>query len=100
MTTRTAAWLVAVLMGCRPILAGHSLGGEELSSVGSRHPEKVVGLQVAEIDKATEAQASAFEKGLPHARVVRIANAGHDVYRTNEADVLREMDSFIGALKP
>jgi pimeloyl-ACP methyl ester carboxylesterase len=28
----------------RPVLAGHSLGGEELSSVGSRHPEKVAGL--------------------------------------------------------
>jgi len=28
----------------KPILAGHSLGGEELSSIGSRHPEKVAGL--------------------------------------------------------
>jgi non-heme chloroperoxidase len=28
----------------KPVLAGHSLGGEELSSVGSRHPEKVAGL--------------------------------------------------------
>jgi non-heme chloroperoxidase len=28
----------------RPVLAGHSLGGEELSSVGSRHPERVAGL--------------------------------------------------------
>lgn len=28
----------------RPVLAGHSLGGEELSSVGSRHPELVAGL--------------------------------------------------------
>jgi len=28
----------------RPILAGHSIGGEELSSIGSRHPEKVAGL--------------------------------------------------------
>jgi non-heme chloroperoxidase len=28
----------------RPILVGHSLGGEELSSVGSRHPEKIAGL--------------------------------------------------------
>lgn len=28
----------------RPVLAGHSLGGEELSSIGSRHPEKVAGL--------------------------------------------------------
>jgi pimeloyl-ACP methyl ester carboxylesterase len=28
----------------RPVLAGWSMGGEELSSVGSRHPEKVAGL--------------------------------------------------------
>src|SRR6266702_3436669 len=28
----------------RPVLVGHSLGGEELSSVGSRHPERVAGL--------------------------------------------------------
>jgi pimeloyl-ACP methyl ester carboxylesterase len=28
----------------RPVLAGHSLGGEELSSVGSRHPQRVAGL--------------------------------------------------------
>ena len=28
----------------RPVLVGHSLGGQELSSIGSRHPEKVAGL--------------------------------------------------------
>lgn len=28
----------------RPVLVGHSIGGEELSSVGSRHPEKIAGL--------------------------------------------------------
>ncbi len=28
----------------RPVLAGHSIGGEELSSIGSRHPEKISGL--------------------------------------------------------
>jgi pimeloyl-ACP methyl ester carboxylesterase len=27
-----------------PVLAGHSVAGEELSSIGSRHPEKVAGL--------------------------------------------------------
>lgn len=27
-----------------PVLVGHSLGGQELSSVGSRHPEKIAGL--------------------------------------------------------
>ena len=28
----------------RPVLVGHSIGGEELSSIGTRHPEKVTGL--------------------------------------------------------
>lgn len=28
----------------RPILVGHSVAGEELSSIGSRHPERVAGL--------------------------------------------------------
>ena len=28
----------------RPVLVGHSMAGEELSSVGSRHPDKVAGL--------------------------------------------------------
>jgi pimeloyl-ACP methyl ester carboxylesterase len=28
----------------RPVLAGHSISGEELSAIGSRHPEKVAGL--------------------------------------------------------
>lgn len=28
----------------RPVLVGHSIAGEELSSVGARHPEKVAGL--------------------------------------------------------
>ena len=28
----------------RPVIAGHSIAGEELSSIGTRHPEKVAGL--------------------------------------------------------
>src|SRR6266550_844885 len=28
----------------RPVLVGHSIAGEELSSIGTRHPEKVAGL--------------------------------------------------------
>jgi pimeloyl-ACP methyl ester carboxylesterase len=28
----------------RPVLAGHSLGGEELSSVATRHPDRLAGL--------------------------------------------------------
>ena len=33
------------------------------------------------------------------ARVVRLPNAGHVIYRTNEADVLREMHAFMAGLK-
>jgi len=45
-----------------------------------------------------EAQARAFEKGVPSARVVRLPHASHYVYRSNEADVLREINSFIVGL--
>ena len=36
--------VIDVLKLDRPVLAGHSIAGEELSSVGTRHPEKVAGL--------------------------------------------------------
>jgi pimeloyl-ACP methyl ester carboxylesterase len=36
--------VIAALKLKGPVLVGHSLGGEELSSVGSRHPEKIAGL--------------------------------------------------------
>jgi len=39
--------------------------------------------------------AKAFEKGLPSARVIWLAHADHYVFRSNEADVLREMNAFI-----
>ncbi len=47
---------------------------------------------------STGAQAKAFETGLPSARVVRLAHANHYVFLSNEADVLREMNAFIGSL--
>lgn len=155
----------------KPVLAGHSIAGEELSSIGSRHPEKIAGLiyldagyfyayyapgvkqpmpalpepqqsgsnpaaaVMAGVQKYTDirgpilavfalphdpgpavsnnpdqlaafkdqeaiadAQAKAFEKGLPSAKVVRIPNANHFVFLSNEADVLREMNAFITGL--
>jgi pimeloyl-ACP methyl ester carboxylesterase len=42
----------------------------------------------------TKAQVIAFEKGLPSARVVRIPNANHFIFQSNEADVLREIRAF------
>ncbi len=142
------------------VLVEHSIAGEELSSIGTRHPEKVAGLiyldagyfyayydpavqtPVPETPPApadgafapaaimagtekyrdirgpilaifasphdpgpgvaqeaiAERQAAAFEKGLPNAKVVRIPNANHYVFLSNEADVLREMNAFIAGL--
>jgi non-heme chloroperoxidase len=143
----------------KPVLVGHSLGGEELSSLGSRFPDKVAGLVYldaaysyafyspgvepfpalpatptpdvpgaimggtqrytkipapilaiyalphagampdAVAEQKAEAFAKAFEQGLPGARVLRIPNASHFVFRSHEADVLREMNAFISGLK-
>jgi non-heme chloroperoxidase len=47
---------------------------------------------------STGAQAKAFEDGIPSARVVRLAHADHYVFRSNEADVLREINDFVGKL--
>jgi hypothetical protein len=54
----------------------------------------------AEAQEATviEAQACAFEVGVPSARVVRLAHADHQIYKSNEEDVLREMQAFINGL--
>ena len=178
----------------RPMLAGHSFAGEELSSVGSRHPEKVAGLvyldagyafayydrahgdlwldmidlrkkidalesgvgdrkqlwqdisidvshlpkplgeltaQIASMpalptpdpigraiqfgwekhthidvpilaifvapavsDTRVTDQINAFEAGVPSAHVVRLQNATHYLFNSNQADVLREMNAF------
>jgi non-heme chloroperoxidase len=42
--------------------------------------------------------ATEFQKGMPTARVVQIPHADHYVFLTNEADVLREMRTFIATL--
>jgi non-heme chloroperoxidase len=40
-------------------------------------------------------QAAAFQAGVPAARVVRLENASHDLFGSNESEVLREMNDFI-----
>lgn len=44
------------------------------------------------------AQADAFAAGVPSARVVRIADADHYVFRSNETDVIKEMNVFLANL--
>lgn len=45
------------------------------------------------------AQIKAFQNGVPSTRVVTLPNADHFIYRSNEADVLREINLFVSTLK-
>jgi pimeloyl-ACP methyl ester carboxylesterase len=47
----------------------------------------------------TGSQADAFAQGIPSARVVRLPHASHYVFLSNEADVVRELDAFVGTLR-
>ncbi|MGH9850883.1 MAG: alpha/beta fold hydrolase [Blastocatellia bacterium] len=49
----------------RPVLAGHSVAGEELSSIGSRQPEKVAGLVYLEAAHAYAIDDPALSCSLP-----------------------------------
>lgn len=80
-----------------PILAiyatPHDLGRQAPTTTEGR------AAQAAVEEVIVRAQVAAFERGLPSARVVRIPNADHYVFQSNESDVLREMDAFIAGLK-
>jgi pimeloyl-ACP methyl ester carboxylesterase len=142
----------------RPVLVGHSVAGEELSSIGSRHPKKVAGLiyldaayiyayydesyadrfsaiQKYSLEKLQEAKVptpmllipagyqkfmnikapffaiyakksvegnekilEAIQKNIPSAKLVILPNAEHEIYRSDEAEVLGEMKAFLGNL--
>ncbi len=43
-------------------------------------------------------QAKAFQAGVPSSRVVVLPHANHFVFMSNEADVLREINSFVTTL--
>jgi Predicted hydrolases or acyltransferases (alpha/beta hydrolase superfamily) len=79
-----------------PVLAifavPHNMGANTPSD-----PAKKAAL-IAKDQSQTSAQADAFLAGNPSAHVVRIANADHFVFRSNEAAVLREMNAFIADL--
>jgi non-heme chloroperoxidase len=53
---------------------------------------------VAADSARASAQANAFEAGLPSAHVVRLPNASHYVFKSNEVDVMREMNTFLAKL--
>jgi pimeloyl-ACP methyl ester carboxylesterase len=63
----------------------------------SDHSEARAQLEARDL-RVTEYQVKAFETQVPSAHIVRIPNASHYVYRSNEQEVLKEMDAFISAL--
>jgi hypothetical protein len=85
-----------------PVLAifadPHSLGKWVDNSTDSKVSEAAKAYTAA-LSPLTTRQADAFEKGVPAAHVVRIRGADHYVYLSNEADVLREMKSFLNTLR-
>ncbi len=65
-------------------------------------PGPIASSMTAEARSAFEAvqlaQVEAFERGVPTAHMVRLPHANHYVFLTNEADVLREIRTFIDSL--
>jgi pimeloyl-ACP methyl ester carboxylesterase len=51
-----------------------------------------------EMQARMEKQIASFQNGVPGARVVVLPGANHYVFLSNEADVLRDMKTFIGKL--
>jgi hypothetical protein len=60
---------------------------------------KVEAAIIAEDSVRCTAQADAFEAGVPTARVVRLRNADHYVFKSNESDVVREMNAFLAGVQ-
>lgn len=79
-----------------PVLAIFAVP-KNLGSMMKDNPTARATMQ-ANMDRDTERQAVAFERQVPSAHVVRIPNASHYVFLSNEADVLREMNAFISTL--
>jgi non-heme chloroperoxidase len=99
-----------------PIIKAINLGGQEYTDIrvpilaifacphnldfdpSLRNDPKAKATAVADNLFYTSRQADAFAAGLPSAHVVRLPNADHYVFRSNEADVIREMNAFLTKL--
>jgi non-heme chloroperoxidase len=53
---------------------------------------------IAHDQETTSAQADAFQAGAPQAHIVRIPNASHFIFRSNEKQVTDEMNTFLSSL--
>lgn len=94
---------LAVMLGAQkyagvkcPVLAIYAVP-HDFGPPPKEHPEKLEAMKASDLER-TSAQADAFAAANPQARVVRLANANHYVFRSNEEDVLREIKAFITTL--
>jgi non-heme chloroperoxidase len=62
-------------------------------------PAHRAGAVAFELERSTN-MANAFAAGVPSAHVVRLPNANHYVFNSNEAEVLRAMNDFLDKLPP
>ncbi len=92
-----------------PILAAMMRGAERYTEIRSPalavYALEAVNGPDGPARKAVEArnqmkrdQAAAFQAGVPSARVVLLENASHDVFQSNESEILRDMNDFINGL--
>jgi non-heme chloroperoxidase len=80
-----------------PVLAIYAIPRDHGSSLD--HVDPTLRAKIEDRETAVnEDEAKSFEQGVPSARVVRLAHANHVDFLSNEVDVLREIDAFIGSL--
>jgi non-heme chloroperoxidase len=79
-----------------PVLAifadPHDIGGSPMD-------EKQKAAAAAHDAEFTEAQAKAWERMVPTAKVIRIPNANHYIFKSNEAEVLKDVEEWVDGLK-
>jgi non-heme chloroperoxidase len=69
----------------------------DLSRVFPEDPARHAAIASADLERQTRL-ANAFEAGVPSAKVIRVPNADHYIFRSNEAEVLHAMNEFLGKL--
>jgi non-heme chloroperoxidase len=69
----------------------------DLSAVFPRDSARHAAVVAADLERQTRL-ANAFEAGVPSAKVIRLPNANHYVFRSNEAEVFRAMNDFLDKL--
>jgi pimeloyl-ACP methyl ester carboxylesterase len=69
----------------------------DLGNAMKDKPEVRAAMEAIDL-RNVEGQAKAFEIQVPNAKVVRIPHANHYLFRSNEADVLREMNAFLATI--